>query len=368
MANENKAAAPAVRTLSVVVREILTKRLADVAAVLPPQMVGKADWFIRRACMTLTMAEGPLANVTPASFALAVLQGAEVGLPIDNKLAYAVPYKNGALSRAQNRDVYEAKFQPSFVGLATVAKRSGQITHISAGLVFANDYLEHGRFGPDLRFIHRAVPPNQDAGEFVAAYAITKFPGGDWEYTLMTAGEIGQVQRTSKASRDDSPWKQWPGEMRKKTVLKRALKLYCSDPGYVLAAQRDDEAEFVKPEAAPRISASQVGIPGIYEPPAALEFAPAAEEFDFDVSASPAAAMATPASQEPPAANAGSAVPDDAEEQILFDLSARLDQAETAAGVDAAQRWALQALPAALHGTVASMCVGRRGELKDSKV
>ena len=41
----------------------------------------------------------------------------------------------------------------------------------------------------------------------------------------MTIAEINKIKTMSRASREDSPWRQWPDEMMKKTALRRLTKL-----------------------------------------------------------------------------------------------------------------------------------------------
>jgi recombinational DNA repair protein RecT len=51
--------------------------------------------------------------------------------------------------------------------------------------------------------------------------------------------ELNRIRQKSKA-KDSGPWVTDTNEMRKKTVLKRALKLYCDDPGLTRALEFDD--------------------------------------------------------------------------------------------------------------------------------
>ena len=41
----------------------------------------------------------------------------------------------------------------------------------------------------------------------------------------MTMAKINKIKAMSRASREDSPWRQWPDEMMKKTALRRLAKL-----------------------------------------------------------------------------------------------------------------------------------------------
>ena len=74
---------------------------------------------------------------------------------------------------------------------------------------------------PDL--IHE--PANEKTGAVLAAYCIYTLPDDTKDFVVMSASELDKVRRASKA-KDDGPWVTWPEEMDKKTVIKRAMKLF----------------------------------------------------------------------------------------------------------------------------------------------
>lgn len=212
----------------------LAKRIQTIEELLPRELKERADWFVKRALMTFSQTDS-LRKCSATSFITAVVRGAEVGLPIDGKLGYAVPYWNAKKGET------EAQFQPSYMGLILVAKRSGQIVNCYSGMVFQNDDFRHGRNG-DKCVLEHTWSFGSDRGEPLGAYAVVSLPGDTWTYELMSIEDLNAIRNRSKAS-GSGPWVTDPDEMMKKTVLRRALKTYCNDPGFVLAAQYD-EAEY----------------------------------------------------------------------------------------------------------------------------
>jgi hypothetical protein len=72
----------------------------------------------------------------------------------------------------------------------------------------------------------------------LGAYCVIRFRDGDWTYIEMDREELDRVQqqspmgrRTDEAPDGKGPWRDWPDEMRKAKVTRRALKLYADDPG-----------------------------------------------------------------------------------------------------------------------------------------
>jgi len=210
----------------------LLSRVEGIRELLPPVLKHQADWFVKRALMTFSQSD-QLRKCSASSFITAVLKGAEIGLPIDGKLGYAVSYFNS------KKGELEAQFQPSYMGLVVVAKRSGQIINCYSGMIYEHDHFTHARHGDKCQLDH-TWDFGQDRGAPLGAYAVVTLPGGEWTYDLMSLADLDAIRNRSKAS-GSGPWVTDTDEMRKKTVLRRALKLYCNDPGFVQAAELDDQ-------------------------------------------------------------------------------------------------------------------------------
>ncbi len=236
----------------------LQAKIPAIDEVLPECVRGEGARLVKRAFLTITQGtqRDMMAKCTMSSIVYGVLQAAEIGLPIDGKLAYLVPYWN------KHKGVFEAQCQPSYLGLTLVAKRSGQILDLFPAMVHANDIFEHYRSGHKCHLEH-SWNVTDDRGEPVAAYCVVELPGSDrWTYEIMTIDEINAIRERSKA-KDSGPWVTDYEQMCLKTVCKRASKRYCTDPGFVMATQVDDEEyivdDVVKPERQKRATKSAAG-------------------------------------------------------------------------------------------------------------
>lgn len=208
---------------------------AQIADVLPEVQRTKADWFMKRAMLEATTGNqaAKLRKCSGDSIITAIIKGAELGIPIDGKLGYFVPFWN------KHKGCNEAKFMPSYLGLLMVAKRSGQIADGFPGMVHANDHFIHGRKGDQCTLEH-TWKLGQPRGEPLAAYCVVKFPDGSWTYELMEMDELAAIRTRSQAA-NDGPWVTDTDQMNIKTVVRRACKRYCSDPGFIKAVQLDEE-------------------------------------------------------------------------------------------------------------------------------
>lgn len=113
----------------------------------------------------------------------------------------------------------------SYKGLVKLATDSGAIEWAKPILVYDGDTFEY--LGP-------CTPPNHvadvfgDRGKPVGGYCIARLKN-DYMVDVMPWSEIEQVRNTSKAK--NGPWKTWPLEMAKKTLVKRASKSWPQSSG-----------------------------------------------------------------------------------------------------------------------------------------
>lgn len=114
----------------------------------------------------------------------------------------------------------------SYMGLLDLAIASGSILWGQAELVRDADVFALNGF--DKPPTHVFNPFSKDRGEIVGVYVVVKTSSGDYLTTTMTIDECNDIRNRSEAwKRNGSgPWKTDPGEMIKKTVIKRASKLW----------------------------------------------------------------------------------------------------------------------------------------------
>lgn len=118
----------------------------------------------------------------------------------------------------------------SYMGLLDLAIQSGSILWGQAELVHQADRFELNGF--DRPPTHVRDPFAPERGEVVGAYVVVKTRDGDYLTTTMPIAEINDIRDRSSAwkawqnKQKKCPWVTDPGEMAKKTVIKRAYKLW----------------------------------------------------------------------------------------------------------------------------------------------
>ena len=198
---------------------------ANLEELLPDAMKGQAHRLYKRAMLTFSN-KPELQHCTPASFVKCVLGAAELGLAIDGRLAHAVPFRG------------VASLIVDYKGIIAVARRTKIIKDCYARIVYEGDEFEASDVDGQCHLAHRRLFKSKNP---TLVYAIVRLHGGDWRYELMDMQDCDDIRKRSRSWQSGSgPWATDDGEMRKKTVLKRALKTYCDDPAIIRALELDD--------------------------------------------------------------------------------------------------------------------------------
>lgn len=129
----------------------------------------------------------------------------------------------------------------SYIGLVDLATQSGSIVWAKAELVYESDAFQMGEPGSLPR--HQFNPFSKDRGAVIGAYVVAKTPGGEYLCDAMSIDEINAIRDRSsawkayKSKNVTCPWVTDPGEMSKKTVIKRASKLWPKNERLNMAIQ-----------------------------------------------------------------------------------------------------------------------------------
>jgi recombination protein RecT len=150
----------------------------------------------------------------------AVKNVAAIGISLNpaKKQAYLVP-RDGRI----NLDI-------SYMGLLDIAVASGSIMWGQAKLVHEQDTFELNGF--DKPPIHQFKPFSKDRGEIIGVYVVVKTHSGDFLTETMALDEVNAIRDRTSAwkawlkDKKSCPWVTDPGEMIKKTVIKRAYKTW----------------------------------------------------------------------------------------------------------------------------------------------
>lgn len=157
-----------------------------------------------------------LQSCTTSSIQNAVINIASLGLTLNpaNQYAYIVP--------RQVNKTWQACLDVSYKGLIKLSSDSGNIQWAKAVIVYETDEFEMQ--GIEQMPIHKYDPFRKDRGKIVGGYCAAKLKDDSYLIDTMPIEELEQVRATSKAA--NGPWKTWPLEMMKKTLIKRASKTW----------------------------------------------------------------------------------------------------------------------------------------------
>lgn len=158
------------------------------------------------------LAEAIQAN--PTKFAIYLKNLITLGVDISQRQAYFLPYGNEITS------VLDYKT------LMALIKKHTNVKSIDAQLVYENETfkVEQGKVVE-----HKQDPfaNENEKGSFIGAYSVFTLDDGSKDYYFASVDEINQVKECSKSANSEySPWKTWPNEMRKKTVIRKGMKFY----------------------------------------------------------------------------------------------------------------------------------------------
>lgn len=119
----------------------------------------------------------------------------------------------------------------SYIGLLDLAVSSGSIMWGQAEIVRQNDGFTLNGF--DKPPTHTFNPFGTDRGDIVGVYVVVKTHSGDYLTTTMSLEEVHSIRDRSEGWKafaakkiKSTPWASDEGEMIKKTVIKRAYKLW----------------------------------------------------------------------------------------------------------------------------------------------
>ena len=154
------------------------------------------------------------------SVANAVTNIAAIGISLNpaKKQAYLVP-RDGKIC-----------LDISYIGLMDLAMATGCIKWAQAELVYHSDSFTLNGF--DKPPTHSYNPFAKDRGEIIGVYVVVKTDSGDYLTETMSIDEVNAIRDRSSAwkayveRQKSCPWVTDPGEMAKKTCVKRAYKFW----------------------------------------------------------------------------------------------------------------------------------------------
>ena len=199
-----------------------------------------------------------------AGFAIQVLQNNDyaLGVAIKDRMSVMNAVKNiAAIGISLNPARKQAYLVPrggricldiSYIGLIDIAVASGSVMWAQAEVVRENDGFTLN--GLDKAPTHNFNPFGKDRGDLVGAYCVAKLHNGDFLTTTMSIDDIFSIRNRSESWKKKSgPWATDEGEMVKKTVIKRAYKMWPKTERMddALRELNDENGEGLSPDVPP---------------------------------------------------------------------------------------------------------------------
>lgn len=187
---------------------VLADKLDSVSDALPKDF-NKAR-FVQNA-LALVNENPNIAKYGQQKIMSGLLKGAYLGLDFYSKECYLVPYGN------------DLNYQTDYRGAKKLAKKYSirPIKDIYAKLVHEGDLFEEKIIGGEQSFDFKPKPFND--GKIIGAFAVVLYKDGGMAYDTMSLADLENTRKASKASNSPA-WKNFTGEMYKKTVLHRLCK------------------------------------------------------------------------------------------------------------------------------------------------
>ena len=166
-----------------------------------------------------------------ASFQQAITNVAAIGLSLNpaEKLAYLLP-RNVKIRKG----VYESRvfLEPSYMGLMKLVIDSGSIKWVQSDVVHKEDtFTDHGPGNAPTHTYSPFAKPSE-RGPIIGSYCVAKTADGDFLTTTMTLEELEGIKARSEAGKKGyGPWVTDFAEQCKKTVVRRAFKMWPRSTG-----------------------------------------------------------------------------------------------------------------------------------------
>ena len=193
-----------------------------------------------RCALTALLKNPTLLKADQSSFTLALMNLAQWGLEPDGRRAHLVPFWN---SKANRFDVVAI---PDYKGLVELVLDGGNVSGVHCSEVCEYDDFEYNMG----QIVRHKIDFQKPRGDVYAYYALVTMKEGSPKAEVMSLEEVQKIRDASQGWRafmakkvSSSVWNDFPHEMGKKTVFKRASKWVKLGQRAQMAVEADDAVE-----------------------------------------------------------------------------------------------------------------------------
>ena len=197
----------------------------DLTSALPSHI--DVDKFIRVA-QTAILTDPKVLNLERSSLYKSCLEAAQDGLLPDGKESALVPFGQ------------KCTYMPMVAGVLKKMRNSGEVSGITAQLVYANDFFE---YSVDCDGENLTFKPDffSDRGELKGVFAQAKLKDGTVYVEVMSMKDIEAIKGASKGSKY-GPWAgPFASEMMKKSAIRRLAKRLPMSTDVEQTIERDNQ-------------------------------------------------------------------------------------------------------------------------------
>ena len=237
MADEKSAPTDSLAIKIQTVRVWLVQQESELARALPK---GMDPTRFARVALTAVLRQPKLADCTRASFVLAIMEAAQLGLEPDSVsgLAYLVPYGT------------TCQLIVGYRGMIQLAYHSPRVIAMSTECVYEKDGFDV-ELGLRPKLLHKPAMTG-GRGEIIGAYATALIRGGGHPFVWMPRDEIDAHRARSRA-KDAGPWVTDYAAMAKKTPVRALAKLIPQSPQLMQALAVDADPELEPAPGSPAV-------------------------------------------------------------------------------------------------------------------
>ena len=214
------------------IQRMLRAKQDAIARVLPPDLGITAETLIQNA-LRQVMRDRRLMLCDPYTVLDSVLAAAVVGIDLVADQGFLIPYEHTIKDDHGDRVHigWRCGFLPGYKGLLTVSQRFGW--HLEVQEVRAHDRIDV-RKGTQNIILHNVG--FGDRGGMVGVYCVVR--DAQMRVCFIETMDLGDI---AKVRTDSDAWRYYPGEMARKSVVRRAYKWLPKDAGQLrLLAEMDD--------------------------------------------------------------------------------------------------------------------------------